>query len=263
VPNPLRSFKTFNHILGFQGFLKAAMVHFTRSPVVLDAKIDGFAAPVHVRVPSTDLRVYEQFMLRKEYDLPAQREPSFIVDAGANIGLASVFFANRYPHARILSLEPEKSNYDMLVRNAAPYPNIKAVRGALWSETTELNVIDPGLGSWGFQVGAQNGATSGAADQTVHAFTVETIMRDFGVEKIDILKIDIEGSELEIFQTANRWIDKVDSLVVELHEQLRPGCSRVFYNATNDFEHEWMQGELVCLTRGDGCLIPPKQAARA
>jgi FkbM family methyltransferase len=263
VPNPLRSFKTFNHILGFQGFLKAAMVHFTRSPVVLDAKIDGFAAPVHVRVPSTDLRVYEQVMLRKEYDLPAQREPSFIVDAGANIGLASVFFANRYPHARILSLEPEKSNYDMLVRNAAPYPNIKAVRGALWSETTELNVIDPGLGSWGFQVGAQNGATSGAADQTVHAFTVETIMRDFGVEKIDILKIDIEGSELEIFQTANRWIDKVDSLVVELHEQLRPGCSRVFYNATNDFEHEWMQGELVCLTRGDGCLIPPKQAARA
>lgn len=261
--NPLRSFKTFNHILGFQGFLKAAMVHFTRRPVVLDAKIDGFAAPVHVRVPSTDLRVYEQVILRQEYDFPAQRAPSFIVDAGANIGLASVFFANRYPNARILSLEPEKSNYDMLVRNAAPYPNIKPVRGALWSQTAELNVIDPGFGSWGFQVGAQNGVSSVASDKSVHAFTVETIMRDFGVEKIDILKIDIEGSELEIFQTANRWIDKVDSLVVELHEQLRPGCSRAFYNATNDFEHEWLQGELVCLTRRDGCLIPPKQAVRA
>ena len=183
------------------------------------------------------------------------------MDAGANIGLASVFFANRYPDARILSLEPEKSNYEMLVRNAAPYPNIKAVRGALWSETTELSVIDPGFGSWGFQVGTQNGATSRASDQTVHTFSVETILRDFGVEKIDILKIDIEGSELEIFQTASRWIDRVDSLVVELHEQLRPGCSRAFYNATNDFEHEWLQGELVCLTRRDGCLIPPKQAA--
>ncbi len=174
----------FSHILGFQGFLKAAMVHFTRKPVVLDARIDGFAAPVHVRVPSTDLRVYEQVILRQEYDLPARREPSFIVDAGANIGLASVFFANRYPGARILSLEPEKSNYEMLVRNAAPYPNIKAVRGALWSETTELSVIDPGFGSWGFQVGTQNGATSRASDRTVHTFTVETILRDFGVEKI-------------------------------------------------------------------------------
>ena len=93
------------------------MVHFTRRPVVLEAKIDGFAAPVHVRVPSTDLRVYDQVVLRQEYDLPARREPSFIVDAGANIGLASVFFANRYPNARILSLEPEKGNYEMLVRN--------------------------------------------------------------------------------------------------------------------------------------------------
>lgn len=239
------------------------MVHFTRRPVVLEAKVDGFAAPVQVRVPSTDLRVYEQVILRREYDLPAQREPSFIVDAGANIGFASVFFANQFPNARILSLEPEKNNYDMLVRNAAPYPNITAVRGALWSETAELNVVDPGLGSWGFQVNAQNGASSGPSDHTVHAFTVESILRDFGVERIDILKIDIEGSELEIFQTANRWIDKVDSLVVELHEKLRPGCNRAFYNATNDFEHEWQQGELVCLTRKDGCLIPPKQAVRA
>lgn len=239
------------------------MVHFTRRPVVLNAKVDGFPAPVQVRIPSTDLRVYDQVIQRREYELPVRRQPSFIVDAGANIGFASVFFANRYPNARILSLEPEKSNYEMLARNVAPYPNIKAVRGALWSEITDLDVIDPGFGNWGFQVGTQNGSSSGDSHQTVHAFTIETILRDFGVEKIDILKIDIEGSELEIFQTADRWIDKVDSLVVELHEQLRPGCSRAFYNATNGFEHEWMQGELVCLTRRDGCLIPPKQVVHA
>jgi len=263
VINPVRSFKTYNHVLGLQGFLKAVMVHFTRKPIVLDAKVDGFAAPVHVRIPSTDLMVYEQVILRQEYDLPVQRQPSFIVDAGANIGFASVFFTNRYPNARILSLEPEKNNYEILARNVAPYPNITAVRGALWSETTDLNVIDTGLGNWGFRVGAQNGSSSGTPDQTVHAMSVESILRDFGVEKIDILKIDIEGSELEIFQNADRWIDKVDSLVVELHEQLRTGCNRAFYNATNDFEHEWLQGELVCLTRSDGCLIPQKQAVRS
>lgn len=261
--NPLQYFKTYSHILGFQGFLKAATVHFTRKPIVLDAKVDGFRAPVQVRIPSTDLRVYEQVIHRREYDFPVKRQPSFIVDAGANIGFASVFFANRYPNARILSLEPERSNYEILAKNAAPYPNITAVRGALWSETTDLNVIDPGLGNWGFQVGAQNGSSSGDSHQTVHAFTIETIMRDFGVEKIDILKIDIEGSELEIFETSHRWIDKVDSMVVELHERLRPGCSRAFYNATNGFGLEWMQGELACLTRQDGCLIPPKEVVHA
>lgn len=262
--DPVRAFKTFNRILGFQGFCKAAAIHFTRKRELLPAKIEGVAAPVYVRVPSTDLRVFEQVVLRKEYLLPARREPAFIVDAGANIGLTSVLLAKQFPNARILALEPEKNNYELMAKNVAPYPNITPVRGALWSEATELNVVDPGYGNWGFQVEAHsNGASSGASDQMVHAFTVETILRDFGVEKIDILKIDIEGSELEIFQGSGRWIDKVDSLVVELHEFLRTGCNRAFYNATNGFEHEWQQGELVCVTREDGCLIPQKHPVRA
>lgn len=263
--DPVRAFKTFGRVLGFQGFWRAVAVHFTRKPVVLPAKIDGVSAPVYVRVPSSDLKVFEQVVLRREYMLPVERQPKFIVDAGANIGLASVLFAMQFPHARILALEPEKNNFDLLVRNVAPYPNVMPVRGALWSETADLDVIDPGFGNWGFQVGAHSGGNgvSGVPEQVVHAFTVETILRDFDVEKIDVLKIDIEGSELEIFQTANRWIDKVDSMVIELHERMRPGCNRAFYNATNGFTHEWLQGELVCLTRDGGCLMPQKQAARA
>lgn len=260
----LHAFKTFGPVLGVHGFCKATSVHFTRKPIVLPAKIDGVSAPVYVRVPSSDLKVFEQVILEKEYRLPAKRQPEFIVDAGANIGLASVFLANQFPNARILALEPEKSNFELMVKNVAPYHNVTPVRAGLWSEKTELEVVDSGLGNWGFQVGSLlNGkAPSGTSDQIVHAFTVESILRDFGVAKIDLLKIDIEGSELEIFQTADRWIDRVDSMVIELHERFRPGCSRAFYNATNSFTHEWMQGELVCITRDDGCLIPQKPVAR-
>lgn len=261
----VRAFKTFGNVLGVQGFWKAAAVHFTRKPVVLPARIEGISQPVYLRIPSSDLKVFEQVVLHREYMLASQRQPAFIVDAGANIGLASVLFATQFPHARILALEPEKNNFDLMVKNVAPYPNVIPVRGALWSETTDLDVIDPGFGNWGFQVGAHSNGNHAAtaSDQVVHALTVERILREFDLVSIDILKIDIEGSELEIFQTANRWIEKVDSMVIELHERMRPGCSRAFYNATNGFTHEWLQGELVCLTREGGCLVPQRPTARA
>jgi FkbM family methyltransferase len=74
-----------------------------------------------------------------------------IIDAGANIGLTSVVYANRYPEARVIAIEPEVSNFQLLKENAASYPNIELVHGALWKENTKLRILDPGSGSWAFR----------------------------------------------------------------------------------------------------------------
>lgn len=47
---------------------------------------------------------------------------AFIIDAGANIGLTSVYLANRFPNARILALEVDQQNFELLAENARPYP---------------------------------------------------------------------------------------------------------------------------------------------
>ncbi len=86
--------------------------------------------------------------------------------------------------------------------------------------------------------------------------TVERIMSEYGLEKIDLLKIDIEGAEKEVFSETSNWIGLVDSIVVELHERLRGGCNRSFYRGSEGFALEWMQGENICLSRG-GCLVGP------
>ena len=85
--------------------------------------------------------------------------------------------------------------------------------------------------------------------------TIDTIMEEHRIDFIDILKIDIEGAEREVFGDASLWIGKVDALIVELHEQMKPGCNRSFYNATNGFDEEWHQGENEYLVRRDGCLM--------
>ena len=64
-------------------------------------------------------------------------------------GFASIYFANKYPGAKIIAIEPEQSNFELLKDNIAPYPNIIPIQAALWHKNEEINLIDPGLGKSG------------------------------------------------------------------------------------------------------------------
>jgi hypothetical protein len=78
---------------------------------------------------------------------------------------------------------------------------------------------------------------------------VEELLEELGTDRLDLLKIDIEGGEVEVFDAARSWIDRVDVLVAELHDRLRRGCSRAFYTATAGFPHETYRGENVFVWR--------------
>ncbi len=84
----------------------------------------------------------------------------------------------------------------------------------------------------------------------VPGMTISKIMADYELARIDILKIDIEGAEREVFSDSSAWIGKVDSAIIELHERMKSGCNRSFYNGSNGFDQEWLQGENVYLSRG-------------
>jgi FkbM family methyltransferase len=252
----LKVLKRYQRIFGMRGLLGIARGKLKGEPVLLQVKEFGLKSQVYLRVPSSDVRVFAQIFIRNEYKFDVNRPPEFIIDAGANIGLASVYFANQFPNARILAIEPEKENFEVLVKNVKPYPNVQPVLGALWSEKAEVEVVDRGLGNWGFMIEASpNGQTSSqSSHQKVEGMTVDMILDRYNVQKVSILKLDIEGAELEVFGNSSSWIDRVDSLIIELHEHMKPGCNRSFYSATSGFDIEWSQGEFVYLTRNEGCL---------
>jgi FkbM family methyltransferase len=196
---------------------------------------------------------YYQVFTQQDYDFRAKSPPRIIVDAGANIGLAAVWFANRFPQATIIAIEPEKGNYDLLVRNAAPYPNIRPLRAALWNRNEEIDLLDPGRGAWGFITEASNSREdlSARALHTVRAITVDALMAEYALDGIDLLKVDIEGAEREVFEDTSAWIGRVRSLIVELHEHYKPGCNRSFRAGSSGFDREWERGENIFLARGD------------
>jgi FkbM family methyltransferase len=251
--------KYYRRAVGVRGLITAIRGKITKKPILLKIERPDIKFPFCLRVPSSDVPTFEQILVRREYDFDVRRPPKTIVDAGANIGLASIYFSNRFPDARIIAIEPEESNFELLTKNIAPYDNITAIQGALWHRNERINLVDPGLGKWAFMTQAQDSIEErfGEIVQEVQGMTVDTIMKGQGIEHIDVLKVDIEGAEREVFGDPSSWIMKVDSLIVELHERMKSGCCRSFYSSTNGFDDEWLQGENVYLVRSAGCLTKP------
>jgi hypothetical protein len=81
-------------------------------------------------------------------------------------------------------------------------------------------------------------------DNTVPAFSVDDLMRTHKLSFIDILKLDIEGSELEVLATYPNWISRIGMLAIETHDRFRPGCRQVFECAGRDFPVRFTQGEI-------------------
>ena len=199
---------------------------------------------VYVRLGTTDVAAFEHVFINDEYGFSLASPPSLIIDAGANIGMASVYFARRYPDAKIIAIEPDLENFNILKQNAQMFPSIVPVHGALWNADGSVQVYDGGHGSWGMRVKDDNDSTG-----FIRSMKVDTLLREHGIDKIDLLKIDVEGAEYEIFEDAHGWIGRVNAICIELHDRFRPGCTDVFEAATADFSIKWRRGELSCIAR--------------
>jgi FkbM family methyltransferase len=203
---------------------------------------------ISLRPKTSDIPTYTQVFIRREYDSPNLPDaPRSIVDLGANIGLATVFFGLRYPNAQIISVEPEYNNFKLMEDNTrALGARINPLHAAAWTEDGTINLhteTDDGfaLGAWGAQVSDR--AT--AASKRTPCFRLETLLTRFGLDAIDILKVDIEGAELEVFSgEAQRWLPKIKLIIVETHDRFRPGSDAAVRRALAPmFEHLPSNGE--------------------
>jgi hypothetical protein len=74
-------------------------------------------------------------------------------------------------------------------------------------------------------------------EESFEAVTIGELLKNSGYEKIDILKLDIEGAEKEIFSDGYEdWLGKVNIIIIELHDWYRPGCSEAVYSALNKYK---------------------------
>lgn len=195
-----------------------------------EVKAAMFNSPVILRDNNSDLQIFKQVFFEKQYDLYDKELPDAktILDAGANVGMASIYFALRFPTASIVSLEPEKSNFKQLEINTHAYSGIIVMNKALWCKDESLIISNPNELSAGFVV--ESAVNSGF--QTFAGISVPSLMEERGWDSIDILKMDVEGAEKEIFSAAHLdWLYKVKVLIVETHDRFKPGTTKALFNA--------------------------------
>jgi len=200
-----------------------------------------------IRPNTSDHYVFRDIFLFKEFKLPIDINPKLIIDTGAYIGLSSLYYTSRFPDAQIISIEPEASNYEILQQNTELHPNIKRINAAIWSKNTLLKITDSHSEKWAFTVAETHESDANG----IKAVTLDEILSNSGADQVDILKIDIEGSEKEIFsKNSENWLKKVKIIVLELHDRLIPGCSDAVYRVMKKEEwQEYKKGEKVIFIR--------------
>jgi FkbM family methyltransferase len=197
-----------------------------------------------IRTNTPDLDVALDGLYYKEYDDIKCLNPSYIIDAGANIGTSAIFFAKKYPDAKIIAIEPESGNFSMLQKNAEPYNNIMTVKAAICGTSENRTIQDRSTGHWGYTVTDTINETV-STGQIIECTTINEIVNKYNIDQISLLKLDIEGGEKEVFECSKEWIDLTEIIVIELHDRIAMGCSRSFYLATESFSNFKMLGEKI------------------
>jgi len=191
--------------------------------------VPGLRAPITLRAGTSDLDVFHQIFHDNELGFRLQPRPRIIVDAGANIGLASLYLAARFPRARIVALEVDETNFALLQANTRAYRGrIEGFRRALWSNRATVTIDNPEDQPWSLRVRSAPPGSGGSID----ALGVADLLDELGLARVDLLKLDIEGAEREVLgQEPERWIGRVGTLAVELHDRLYPGCTAALETA--------------------------------
>ena len=212
-------------------------------------QLPGNKHPLYLRSSLTDKITFKEIFLKREYDvnLPSNFDVKYIIDAGANIGFTSIFFANKFPNARIIAIEPDSDNYAMLEKNVRLYPNITPLQSALLNEKEQIRIVDAGLGKRGMMV------EKSTSDDGMTSTSINDLINDFKLPQIDILKMDIEGSEREVFsRNYQQWLPRTKCLIIELHDRMKPGCSTNVFKALSEYQYGFsIKGENVVFIRQD------------
>ena len=178
--------------------------------------------PVYYRAGSSDMYLIYMILIKEgakaEYWLPEEFKPKVILDIGANIGVTSIYYANRYPDARIYAFEPVPANYALLEKNLKEYKNAKAYNMALGAEDGELDIYaSESKDNYGGASFKELGVEK-ASKIKVKRANAAKLLKEIAPGDIDLIKIDTEGSEFDILTSIDRkMLSKVKWIVGELH----------------------------------------------
>jgi len=236
------------HLRTFKGFFKSE----NESEYITNYPNLGVTIKLRKR-PSSDLNVFAQVYHYNEYEpLIAVFKKNFpenlslnIIDAGCNIGLTTVYLSTFFPKSNFIIIEPDNSNLETIGYNLETngIDKVVKIKGGLWSKNTNLKLINDfrDQKDWSYRVEATSETTD------LKAYSISYLMKEYNFEVIDILKIDIEGSEKEVFGGLDAdvsFLEKTKCIAIEIHDEF--DCRDMIYAILKKYNFDYFEtGDLT------------------
>lgn len=164
---------------------------------------------LNYRMNRGDLQGIREVWCDEVYRLPFTISYGALLDLGANIGLTTLWMAKHYPFTRIIAVEPSHENAILVSKNL--------MQNGIPGELVEA-AVGPEDGTAYFRASAWSNMGCIAEEGIpVRLVSVRSILAEFGLEKVALAKVDIEGSEQALFLGPSEWLERTEAMIVEFH----------------------------------------------
>ena len=180
--------------------------------------IDGFTMSVFTRGYETN--VLEKIKLKND---------SVFIDIGSNLGYYTLFAAKKSPEGFIISIEPDKDLNEKIVENVKVnnFDNVKCINAAIWDKNDEEIKLYEDI------ISGHNPTCFGGGEKysIIKTITLDKIVSDLSLVKIDWLKMDIESAEVKALEGAKEALKITENFLLEIHSKKNgEECERLLKN---------------------------------
>jgi FkbM family methyltransferase len=188
------------------------------------AKLRWQGRDVFYRPGTSDPLAINQVLLRRgrkaEYYLPLALEPKVILDIGSNIGTSILFFHQQYPSARIYGFEPHPETFRILQANVGSISSVEIFNYALGATDARISATSDGIDFSGFVAKPGSANLPGGATIDCEVKHAGDVMKNLGLTKVHLIKIDCEGAEYDVLTALSReMLFACKWIVGEMHDE--------------------------------------------
>lgn len=257
TPNYVRRFGIFHGIkLLFQ--IEAKINLPQKSNIVNRYYLPESKSPVYLRKCIGDHATFWQCLVQNQYDFskfPQAKklqeeydqksdisQGTLIIDCGGNIGLSAIWFAKKFRKSKIYVIEPDIENIEILNMNIQAFSDqIIPIKGGIWSDSSYAKISNPKSGPASFQL--ESTLTSDFTN-VIQCFTIDQICELANNRFPLIVKLDIEGSQDNLFSKNTEWVNRTNLITLELDDWLLPwqGTSRNFFKCLSQYDFDYLLG---------------------
>jgi len=175
--------------------------------------------------------IYKAIFEEEDYNFITTNPSPRIIDAGSHIGIAALYFKRRYPTAQVVCFEPNPTTFKLLEKNISQnrLEDITLVNAAVATAKGKIKFYVSKDEQMPWTWGDSAAMNKWVSDETTKTIKVNSVrLSEYINQEVDLLKLDVEGSEEEVLKEAEEKLINVKQIFMEFH-----GSST---NPTNDSE---------------------------